>query len=166
MSNRKIIFSRFILAGLLYAFHVQDLMANPTTVAACKNPAGWGYYHSGRLVPPSKAGWVKDEINPGSHRLIKLPDGTFDIEVVDANQTPFTVRGDGGELLLMRAGPDDATFLHFVRGKVIELYTFWRGSDGKLRFDLLQSKGGGISPIHKSSVMVGECPSIRFDLLQ
>lgn len=141
-------------------------LANATDVATCRNPTGWAFYHSGGLVPKGVEGWRKDEINPGSFRLQRLANGDYDISVTDANQSPFSLRGDGGEVIFMRSGPDNATFLHFFKGKVIELYTFWVSVDGKLRFDLIQSKGGATSPVHKSAVMVGDCSSIKFELLK
>lgn len=139
--------------------------ANQSDLVTCKSPSGWAYYHSGGLVPRDVEGWRKDEINPGSFRLRKLKDGEFDIEVVDAVRT-FSLRDDGGDVMLLRSSSRDATFLHFVKGKVIEIYTFWVAADGKSRFDLIQSKGGGTSPIHKSALMVGECSPIRFDQIK
>lgn len=139
--------------------------ANQSEVATCKSPSGWAYYHSGGLVPKDLEGWRRDQIDQGSFRLKKLRNGEFDIEVLDAMKTPFSLRDDGGDVMLLRASPRDATFLHFVKGKVIEIYTFWLTADGKARFDLIQSKGGATSPIHKSAVMVGECTSVRFELL-
>jgi len=49
---------------------------------------------------------------------------------------------------------------------VIELYSFWVESDGKAKFSMIQSKGGDNMPIHKSSVLVGDCDSINFELIR
>jgi len=50
-------------------------------------------------------------------------------------------------------------------GMVIILYTFYRETDGRERFDILQSKGGDGMPIHVSGVMTGSCSGLNLNLL-
>ena len=98
--------------------------------------------------------------------LQKLADGTYDILFLDARKQIFSSRQDGGHILLMRNGINDATFLHFNPGMVIELYTFWKSSDGDFFYDLIQSKGGDGMLFHKSALMIGTCGAIDFSLIE
>lgn len=137
-------------------------------IATCQNPKGFAFYHHtpGGIVKKNDAGWVKDEITNGTTTLRKLADGKYDILIVDARKSILSLTQDGGEIILLRRGPDDVTFLHLNPGNVLELYTFWKDGEGAYRFDMLQSKGGGTLPIHKSSVMTGLCSPVKFDLIK
>ena len=84
---------------------------------------------------------------------------------MDANKQIISAVGDGGKVMLLRKGKTDATFVHYFSGKVVELYTFWIDAEGVPKYDLVQSKGGDLMPIHKSAVMVGTCTQIKFELL-
>ena len=135
------------------------------TIANCKNPEGFAYFHHAGIVPKKDSGFQKDKITGGLTSLVKLPDGKFDIVIVDIRKEIISMTQDGGRVALLRRGSKDATFLHFHPGMVTEIYTFWIDAEGKAKFDLLQSKGGDKMRIHKSSVMVGDCSSIDFDLI-
>ena len=137
-------------------------------ITTCQNPKGYAFYHHtpNGIVQKNDAGWLKDEITNGTTTLRKLADGKYDILIMDARKSILSLRQDGGEIILLRHSPDDATFLHIYPGNVIELYTFWKDGEGKYRFDILQSKGGKNLPIHKSSVMTGLCSSVKFDLIK
>ena len=157
----KIRFDNAIAALLLLTF---PLLVNAQEITSCQNPKGYAYYHhhKGGLMSLSESGWSDDKISGGITTLKKLLDGKYDIFIVDIRKSIISLRQDGGEILLLRKGKEDATFLHFFPGNAVELYTFWRDANGKDRFDLLQSKGGDNYPIHKSSVLTGECSSINF----
>ena len=97
--------------------------------------------------------------------LQKVGEKQYDILFVDANKQIISAVGDGGKVVLLRSSKNDATFMHSYPGKVIELYTFWPDSDGLPKYDLIQSKGGSSSPIHKASILVGTCGPINFKLI-
>ncbi len=141
-------------------------LANSQVITTCFDPEGFAYYHDAGIVGKKDAGWKKDKISDGRLTLKKLPDNKFDIQIFDANKKLFSLKEDGGEIIFMRAGDNDATFLHFYPGKAIEIYTFWQDSTGQFKYDLVQSKGGGSTLVHKSSVLVGSCSKINFDLLR
>lgn len=135
------------------------------TIADCSNPEGYAYYHYSGIVTKKDAGFQKDKISGGMTSIVKLPNGKYDILIVDIRKTILSMVNDGGNVVLLRKGNKDATFLHFHPGMVTELYTLWIDSEGKAKFDLIQSKGGDAMPIHKSSVIVGNCNSINFELI-
>ena len=134
-------------------------------ITSCKNPEGYAYYHYSGQVPKAKSGFKKSKIEGGLVTLQKIGDGKYDILFVDFYKEIISAVGDGGSVVLLRSSENDATFMHSYPGKVIELYTFWIDSDGRPKYDLIQSKGGGSSPIHKAAVLVGNCGPINFKLI-
>ena len=127
-------------------------------IASCRNPKGHAFFHV--------QCWQQDALTGGLTTLQKLDNGKYDIFIVDIRNKILSLREDGGEVLLVRKGSQDATFLHVHPGMVIELYTFWIGKDGKAYYDLVQSKGGDEMPLHKSAVYVGDCDGIDFGLMR
>ena len=95
----------------------------------------------------------------------KIGDKKFDLLFVDSYKKIISAVGDGGSVILFRKGKTDVTFVHSFPGKVMEWYTFWIDLDGMAKYDLVQSKGGDLMPIHKISIMVGTCGPINFKLL-
>lgn len=148
-----------LLSFFIGTAHAQDIVS-------CQNPKGNAFYHHHGLVPQSKSGWSEDKITGGVTTLKLMQDGKYDILIVDARKSVISFRQDGGEIVLLRKGKNDATFLHVYPGMAVELYTFWRDPNGKNRFDMLQSKGGDGLQVHKSSVMVGDCSEINFNLIR
>ena len=136
------------------------------SVATCQNPEGYAYFHFSGLVPSEKSGFVQDQITGGLVTLQKVGPRKYDLLFVDASKRIISATGDGGIVTLVRKGSQDATFIHFYPGRVLEVYTFWVDSKGQSKYDILQSKGGDFMPIHKSSVMVGTCANIDFDLIE
>ncbi len=147
------------------AIFISSTLFAQTIVASCKNPEGFGYFHHAGIVSKEDSGFEKDKISGGLTSLVKLPDGKFDIIIVDIRKNIISMTQDGGQIALLRRGSKDATFLHFHPGMVTEIYTFWIDAEGKAKFDILQSKGGDNMPIHKSAVMVGDCSTIHLDLI-
>ncbi len=135
-------------------------------IATCTSPSGYSYNHHQGFIDEENSGWIEDAISGGVVTLQKLADGTYDILFLDATKQIFSSRQDGGHILLMRNGINDATFLHFNPGMVIELYTFWKSSDGDFFYDLIQSKGGDGMLFHKSALMIGTCGAIDFSLIE
>lgn len=135
------------------------------SITSCKNPEGYAYHHYSGPVPKASSGFTKDKITGGMVTLQKIGEKQYDILFVDANKQIISAVGDGGKVMLLRKGKTDATFVHYFSGKVVELYTFWIDAEGVPTYDLVQSKGGDLMPIHKSAVMVGTCTQIKFELL-
>jgi len=148
---------------LLLAVGATTNQAQPIT--SCQNPEGYAYYHFSGKVPKANSGFVTDKITGGMVTLQKVGDKKYDILFVDSLRQITSAVGDGGNVVLMRKGESDATFMHSYPGKVIELYTFWIDSDGLPKYDLVQSKGGSSSPIHKAAILVGICSAINFKLI-
>ncbi len=135
-------------------------------VAVCSDPVGQAYYHRTPLVSKKDSGFQQDKITGGLTTLQQLENGEYDILIVDTRKQVISFRQDGGNILLLRRGKNDATFLVIFPGMTIELYTFYTDADGIKRFDMLQSKGGDGMPIHKSSVMTGVCSEMNLDLIK
>ena len=136
------------------------------TITNCRNPAGYAYYNHSGVTSLKESGFQDDKISGGITSFVKLPDGKYDINIVDIRKQIISFTQDGGRVVLLRSGKNDATFLHFHPGMVIELYSFWLERDGKAKFSMIQSKGGDNMPIHKSSVLVGDCDIIDFALVR
>lgn len=136
------------------------------TITNCRNPVGYAYYNHSGITLKKDSGFQNDKITGGITSFVKLSDGKFDINVVDVRKQIISFTQDGGRIVLLRSGKKDATFLHFHPGMVVEIYSFWLESDGKAKFSMIQSKGGDSMPIHKSSVLVGDCDDINFDLIR
>lgn len=151
---------------ILLALFFCSSFVNAQVITSCQNPKGTGFYHHHGPISSSESGWKDEKITGGITTLNKMADGKYDILIVDARKSVLSFRQDGGEVILLRKGTNDATFLHMYPGMVIELYTFWKDANGKFRFDMLQSKGGDGLQIHKSTVMVGECSFIDFSLIK
>jgi hypothetical protein len=134
-------------------------------IATCSNPDGYAYYHHAGAVSKKNSGFEKDKISGSMTTIQKMPDGSYDILIVDARKKIMSMTQDGGKVLMLRKGAKDATFLLYFPGNAIELYTFWMDGEGQTKYDYLASKGGDITPIHKSAVMVGRCDGINFNLI-
>jgi hypothetical protein len=153
-----------ICALLAVLFIGTEARAQP--VARCSSLKGFAYYHHTALVPKNSSGFQEDAISKGKTTLQLLPNGEYDVLIIDARGEPISMKHDGGKILLLRNGSDDATFLVAFPRMVIELYTFYREADGRTRFDLLSSKGGDGMPIHKSSIMSGTCEHLDLSLIK
>ena len=134
-------------------------------ITSCKNPEGYAYFHYSGQVSKADSGFTKDKITGGMVTLQKVGEKQYDILFVDVNNQIISAIGDGGKVMLLRKGKTDATFVHYFSGMVVEIYTFWIDAEGNAKYDLVQSKGGDLMPIHKSSVMVGTCSQIKFELI-
>ncbi len=135
------------------------------SITTCGKTNGHSIYHFSGILPKKDSGFTKDEITSGKTTLQKMSDGSYDIYMVDARNKIISLVQDGGKVILLRKGKNDATFLHLYPGMVIELYSFYVDNDGISRYDLLQSKGGDGMLIHKSSVLSGLCDKILFNLI-
>jgi len=152
----------FLIASLAVASNC--VMAQ--TIADCKNPEGFTFYHHNKDAA-AKLDFEKDKISGGMLSIQKTKDETYDLLVVDSRKKISSMVQDGGKFLLLRKGKTDATFLLIFPNSSIELYTLWTDARGRNKLDMLQSRGGDETNLlsHKSSVMVGTCESINFNLI-
>lgn len=134
-------------------------------VAACGNLDGYAFYHYSGSVSKKDSGFTKDKITGGMTTIQKMPDGTFDILVVDARKRIISMVQDGGKVLMLRRGEKDATFMLYFSNNSIDIYSVWIDADGQKKYDLLSSRGGDSTAVHKSSVMSGACTEINFNTL-
>jgi hypothetical protein len=139
--------------------------AQAQPITSCKNPVGYTYFHYSGQVSKKNSGFTKDKITGGMVTLQKVGEKQYDILFVDAYKQIISAVGDGGSVTLLRKGKTDVTFVHAYPGKVIELYTFWVDTDGQPKYDLIQTKGGDLMKIHKSSILIGSCGPINFELI-
>jgi hypothetical protein len=153
----------FVLCVVLMSWQITSYSQ---TITNCRNPAGYAYFHHSGLISKKESGFQTDKITGGITSFVKLSDGKFDINIVDIRKQIISFTQDGGRVVLLRSGKNDATFLHFHQGMVIELYSFWVENDGKNKFSMIQSKGGDNMLVHKSSVLVGDCDAINFELIR
>jgi hypothetical protein len=149
------------LSLFLFSSHVLS-----QNIATCGGTEGYAFHHHHGIINKSDSGFTKDKISGGLTTLLKKPDGSYDILMVDTRKKIISLTEDGGKIFLLRKGSKDATFMHFHQGMVIEIYTFWIDAEGNKYHDLIQSKGGDGMPIHKSSVLTGRCDEIRLDLIE
>jgi hypothetical protein len=154
-----------LLLLILVIAGVPISIANASTIAKCASAEGNSYWHQNENISAEEAGWIKDKIS-GRTNLILTADGKYDLIVVDAKNNVSSFKQDGSEIVLLRKGTSDATFLHYHPDMVIELYTFWKSADDKNRFDILQSKGGDRLIYHFSAVMTGDCEFINLELIK
>jgi hypothetical protein len=147
-----------VLIFLSFNIHAQ-------TIANCKNPEGYAYYHHQGIVPKKSSGFQEDKITGGITTIKKMANGKFDILIVDIRKKIISMVDDGATVMLLRTGEKDATFLLYFPNMTIEIYTIWIDGEGNQKFDILQSKGGDAMPVHKSAVLVGGCDFIDFNLI-
>ena len=133
-------------------------------IANCENPSGHAFYPQKGLVQKKDSGWKTDGITSGRFTLTKNDQDVFDLLFVDATQRVTSTTAANGKVVLMRAYPDDIAFV-VAYFDAIEIYNFWKTVDYKFHFSMLQNRGSG-GVVSKSSVMVGQCDLIRFDLVK
>ena len=157
---------RFVL-GSLGVICTSFMAGNATAldVAICSEPAGYSNFHYSGLVKKGDSGFTKNKIPGGTNTLKRQEDGTFDILYSDVLNINRSVRNDGAIVEKLRHGVMDATFLVYYSNNTIELYTFYKDTEGFSRFDLLQSKGGE-ALMHSSSVFSGICSELYLSLMQ
>ncbi len=142
---------------------------SPVTVAqnvtTCRAPKGYSYYHYQGLTSKESSGFTEDKLSNGVLTIKKVDSETFDILYIDARKTITSSVAAGAVVRLLRRGESDATFITIYNQSAIDLYTIWVDKDSKPKFDLIVSRGGDSSLLHKSGVLVGDCDPINFSLL-
>ena len=151
-----------MLAVFIMALPISAVAAD--TVVTCKDPLGWTNYHHTGVLTKEKSGFVEDRITAGLTTLVRISQNEYDLFYTDGRQEIISSRHDGAAVKLLRKGKNDAAFL-VVYPNSIEVYTFYKDASGSEKFDALISRGGDL-PIHKSSVMTGDCSGLDLDLLR
>ena len=154
---------RTVLASVCFGLLSVQVLGK--TVTTCRAPEGYSYYHYQGLTPADSSGFTKDKLSNGVFTFKKLPDGGYDILYVDIRKKITSSVEDGATVRLLRRGQSDATFITFYPGSAIDLFTIWVDSNSKPKFDLIVSRGGDSTLLHKSGVLVGDCDPIDFRLL-
>ena len=157
---------RQIIPGVMLTVFITALPVSAIaadTVVTCKDPRGYANYHHTDLVPKEKSGFQEDQITGGLTTLVRTGQNEYDLLFTDFRQKIISSRSDGAAVKLLRKGKSDATF-SVTYPNSIELYTFYKDGSGSEKFDALISRGGDL-PIHKSSVMVGNCSGLNLNLL-
>lgn len=148
-----------IFAFVFFSFSSTAIWSQ--TVASCGESEGVSYYHHATILSKKNSGFTKDRITNGMISLQKMPDGSYDILLVDVRKKILSMVQDGGKVGLLRKGNNDATFMLYFPNNSIEIFTFWIDVEGNKRYDHLSSKGGDATLIHKSSVLTGQCDEIN-----
>jgi hypothetical protein len=147
-----------LVAALSSATKAQD-------VTTCRTPKGYSYYHYQGLTSKENSGFTEDTLSNGVFTIKKIDSKTFDIFYIDARKSITSSVADGAVVRLLRRGKSDATFITIYNQSAIDLYTIWIDRDSQPKFDLIVSRGGDLSLLHKSGVLVGDCDPINFSLL-
>ena len=147
-----------LLALFAASIHAQE-------ITTCRNPSGKSFFHYSGIVGKAQSGWTDDKITGGVVTLVKGRDNKFDMLYLDVRGKPISMMQDGADIRLLRLSPDTITLLAYYQGNTTEIYSFFSEKDGKNRYTVLTNKTGGGVYLPKSSLLVGECEPIRFDLL-
>jgi hypothetical protein len=133
-------------------------------LANCESPIGQAYFPHKGLVNKKESGWQTDKISGGKFTLTKNSQNQYDLLFIDSTKRITSTVADGGKIVPMRRNADDAAFI-IAYSDAIEIYNFWKTAEGKLQFSMLQNKGSG-AVISKSSVLIGQCDFVKFDLMK
>jgi hypothetical protein len=140
--------------------------AQTTDIATCRNPSGKAFRHFSGAQEKNGSGWSDERISNGVITLVKTADGSFDMLYVDVRNKPISVTQDGAKVVLLRISDTDLSLLAHYQGATTEIYTFFKERDGKNRYSVMTSRTGPNAFAPKSSLMVGDCDNIRFDLIR
>ena len=92
---------------------------------------------------------------------------SIDLQVLTAAVfNRLAVDADGAMVRVLRSSSENLTLLVYYEGATTEIYSFFKEKDGKSKFSILTNKTGNGALIQKSSVMVGDCDPIRFNLIR
>ncbi len=148
-----------LITGL--ALSLMGTVASAQNIANCSDPKGHAYYPVKGVIKKADSGWANDAITGGKFTLMKVGDRKFDILFVDRTNTIQSTLGTGGLIVPLRLNDDDIAVL-VNYGDSTEIYNFWKTTDGRHEFSLIQNKGGESVVVPKSSVLVGTCNAINF----
>lgn len=135
-------------------------------LATCRSPVGKSYFHYSGLTDKKGSGWTDDKIGNAVFTLTQADDGTFDVLYVDVRGNPISSSQDGAIVRPLRKGASSISVLVFYPSNSTEIYTFFTEKDGSHKVALLQSRNGDGAIVPKSTLLVGPCEPIRFDLMK
>jgi hypothetical protein len=135
-------------------------------ITTCRSPSGKSFYHFSGMTDKSDAGWTDDKISKGFFTLRKIAENKFDILYIDGNNKPTSSTQDGAMVQVLRLGKTNITLLVYYPSSTTEIYSFFKETDGKFRFTFAQNKTGDEALVSKSTLLVGVCDPIRFDVLR
>ncbi len=144
-------------------FLVVSVIGQAQDIAVCHSPKGRAYFANLRIVPANKSGWKDDAIDGGRITLTRQ-EKDLDVLFTDANKRVASSKNSGATVSLMRISADNFTILVYYPNDTIELYSFMRETSGALSAHAIQSTGG-VSLVHKSSIMIYKCDLIDFQSL-
>ena len=101
---------------LFVLFMSFTMLSHAQQITKCENPKGYAYFHDAASLQKKDSGWEEDAITGGVTTLQKLGAGNYDIWLVDSRSKVISLRQDGGDVLLVRKGQKDATFVHLQPG--------------------------------------------------
>lgn len=134
-------------------------------VARCGNPTGTGYFPYLGLVGKNGAGWQKEKISGGLTTLTRLDQGEYDILFTDATKSVISSRQDGGKVVRLVRGRDDAMFIVLYPQGTVEIYTFLIDKAGKAEYIVTTSRAGDAGFVAKSTVMQGGCQFVNLHMI-
>lgn len=153
--------------ALVFAAVVQiGGLAHAQEITTCRSPSGKAFRHFTGVQEKASAGWSDEKISKGVVTLVRGGDGKLDMLYLDIRNKPISMTQDGAKVLTLRNAQDELSLLVHYEGSTTEIYSFFREKDGRNRYTVLTSRIGPKTFAPKSSVMVGDCDPIRFDLLQ
>ncbi len=151
------------LISVMLAVLASSTAAQSQEITTCRNPSGKAYFHFSGQLSKDASGWVDDKISDGVFTLTQGADGSVDILYVDIYKKPISTVADGGLVRVLRRS-DTSVMIIVLYSSSTEIYTFFKEKDGGSRFTLFQGRSNAV--ISKSSLLQGNCDSIRFDLLK
>ena len=154
------------LIAIFSAVASLNVSAESTYIAICRDPSGKAFRHFSGPQDKATAAWSDEKIGGGVVTLVQGTDGAFDMLYVDVRKRPISTAQDGAKIIKLRSGPNELSLLAHYSGSTSEIYSFFREKDGKNRYTVMTSRIGPETFAPKSSVMVGDCEPIRFDLIR
>ena len=155
-------FTALVLGLSLLVVSGGIVFAQAVDLATCSSPKGWAYYNYSGLIDKKTSGWNEDGVSGGITTIKKMSDGNYDILIKDTRGSLYSIKQDGGKVMLLRSLPNDMAFLHLSKLGIIEIYNIFKEADGVIKMSLIQNKGVSVK-IRKSAVMVGNCSYANLD---
>ncbi len=144
----------------IVAMGLTPLLVKSQTIANCKDLTGYSYFNYKGIVKKNESGFDKDKISSGITTFKKISPENYDILILDARKSLFSLTQDGGKIILMRKSKDEVAFLHYHdKTELIEIYSIWIDADKKVKFTLMQNRSVNAT-VPKSALMVGSCDNL------
>ncbi len=140
-------------------------LAQAHEITSCRSQDGAASSLMNGISSGPDAGKAGDIDQRGLLTLAQADGGAFDILFIDPWDNIRSLSREGAEVQLLRIAPWQITLIaHDHRRATSEIYTFYRGEDGRNRHVVISDRNGG-TPGVRSGITSGTCDPIRFDLL-